>query len=66
MTNLLKAVPKTTDCLGLGIFYCTFNGENKNTRTVFIQFKQCTYALNCIPLGNLSVSIFCLCSGPSP
>lgn len=30
MTNLLKAIPKTTtDHLGLGIFYCTFDGENK-------------------------------------
>lgn len=30
MANLLKSVPKTTtDHLGLGIFYCTFDGEKK-------------------------------------
>lgn len=34
MANLLKVkrfkiCPKTTDHLGLGIFYCTFNEENK-------------------------------------
>lgn len=30
MTSLLKAISKTTtDHLGLGVYYCTFDGENK-------------------------------------